>query len=88
MPALPETRAVTTILSPEEGRYIADHIPGSRFVLLDGDDHVPFIDPDQIVDEIEEFVTGVRPEPEHDRLLATVVFTDIVRSTENGGRAG
>lgn len=74
--------------NPDEGRYIADRIPGARFVLLEGEDHVPFIDPDQIVDEIEEFVTGVRPLPEHDRQLATVVFTDIVRSTETAAELG
>lgn len=66
---------------PDEGRYIADRIRGARFVLLDGDDHVPFIDPDQVVDEVEEFVTGMRPLAEVDRLLATVMFTDIVGST-------
>jgi DNA-binding SARP family transcriptional activator/pimeloyl-ACP methyl ester carboxylesterase len=41
----------------EEGRYIAEHIPGARFVELAGDDHVPWVDPDQIVDEVEEFLT-------------------------------
>ena len=49
--------------SRTKGRYIADHIPGARFVLLEGEDHAPFIDPDQIVDDIEEFVTGVVPAP-------------------------
>ena len=66
---------------PDEGRYVADRIPGARFVLLEGDDHVPFIDPDQVVDEVEEFLTGTRPVAEVDRLLATVMFTDIVGST-------
>ena len=65
----------------DEGRYLADRIPGARFVLLDGDDHVPFTDPDQVVDEVEEFLTGTRPVAEVDRLLATVLFTDIVGST-------
>jgi class 3 adenylate cyclase len=74
--------------SPEEGRYIAAHIPGARFVLLEGDDHPPFMNPDQIVDEVEEFVTGVRPAPEIDRMLATVVFTDIVGSTETAAQLG
>jgi pimeloyl-ACP methyl ester carboxylesterase len=72
----------------EEGRYIADHIPGARFVLLEGVDHAPFVDPDQIVDEIEEFLTGVRPAPHIDRVLATVVFTDIVGSTERAAALG
>jgi class 3 adenylate cyclase len=65
----------------EEGRYIASRIPGARFVELQGEDHVPFADPDQIVDEIEEFLTGVRRPPVTDRVLATILFTDIVGST-------
>jgi class 3 adenylate cyclase len=93
---LPTIRTPTLVLHrrgdrdslPEESRYIADRIPSARFVLLEGDDHVPFIDPDQIVDEIEEFVTGVRPAPDVDRVLATVMFTDIVGSTERAARLG
>jgi class 3 adenylate cyclase len=72
----------------EEGRYIADRIPGARFLELPGDDHVPWIDADQVVDEIEEFVTGVRPAPEPDRVLATVLFTDIVGSTAKAAELG
>lgn len=71
-----------------EGRYIADHISDARFVLLEGVDHLPFVDPDQIVDEIEEFLTGIRPAPHVDRILATVVFTDIVGSTERAAALG
>jgi pimeloyl-ACP methyl ester carboxylesterase len=74
--------------SVAEGRYIASRIPGARFVELPGDDHVPWIDADQVVDEIEEFVTGIRPAPEPDRVLATVVFTDIVGSTEQAAALG
>lgn len=58
----------------EEGRYLADHIPGARFVELAGEDHIPWIDADQIVDEVEEFLTGVRRGPEPDRVLATVLL--------------
>jgi class 3 adenylate cyclase len=65
----------------EEGRYIASRVPGARFVELPGEDHVPFADPDQIVDEMEEFLTGVRRPPVTDRVLATILFTDIVGST-------
>jgi class 3 adenylate cyclase len=50
-------------------------------VELPGEDHVPFADPDQIVDEMEEFLTGVRRPPVTDRVLATILFTDIVGST-------
>jgi class 3 adenylate cyclase len=72
----------------EEGRYIADHIPGARFVELAGEDHIPWIDADQIVDEVEEFLTGVRRGPEHDRVLATVLLTDIVGSSERAAELG
>jgi pimeloyl-ACP methyl ester carboxylesterase len=73
---------------PDEGRYIAERIPGARFVELAGDDHVPWIDADQVVDEIQEFLTGVRPVPEPDRVLATVLFADVVRSTERAAELG
>lgn len=69
-------------LNVEEGRYLASRIAGARFVELSGDDHVMSIDPDQIVDEVEEFVTGVRPARASDRVLATLLFTDLVGSTE------
>ena len=72
----------------EEGRYIAEHIPGARFVELEGDDHVVSIRPDEIVDEVQEFLTGVRPAPEPERVLATVLFTDIVGSTERAAELG
>jgi pimeloyl-ACP methyl ester carboxylesterase/class 3 adenylate cyclase len=74
--------------SVEEGRYIAQRIPGSRFVELPGDIHVPFHAPDQIVDEIEEFLTGVRPAPSANRVLATVLFTDLVGSTARAASLG
>jgi pimeloyl-ACP methyl ester carboxylesterase len=73
---------------PEEGRYIASRIPGARFVELAGDDHMPAVRPDEIVDEIEEFLTGARPTASSDRVLATVLFTDLVGSTERAGALG
>jgi class 3 adenylate cyclase/dienelactone hydrolase len=73
---------------PEEGRYIASRIPGARFVELLGDDHMPAVRPDEIVDEIEEFLTGVRPVVSSDRVLATVLFTDLVGSTEKAAGLG
>jgi class 3 adenylate cyclase len=72
----------------EEGRYIAGRISGARFIELDGQDHAPFMDPDQILDEVEEFLTGVRRGPDSDRVLATVLFTDIVGSTERASELG
>jgi class 3 adenylate cyclase len=67
----------------EEGRYIASRIPGARFVEFPGADHSWWTQGREgIVDEIEEVVTGVRPAPQPDRVLATVLFTDIVGSTD------
>jgi pimeloyl-ACP methyl ester carboxylesterase len=66
-----------------ESRYIVDRIPGARLVELQGEDHLPWTDNyEDIVAEIEEFVTGTRTAPEPDRVLATVLFTDIVDSTK------
>ncbi|MGH7406846.1 MAG: adenylate/guanylate cyclase domain-containing protein, partial [Candidatus Methylomirabilales bacterium] len=76
-------------VSIEEGRWLAGRIPGARFVELPGDDHFPWVgDQDAILNEIQEFLTGVRPSPESDRVLATVLFTDIVGSTEWAVRLG
>jgi len=72
-----------------EGRYLAERIPGARFVELPGDDHaIAAGDVDGLADEIEEFLTGTRPVPELDRVLATVLFTDIVGSTERAVELG
>ena len=72
----------------EEGRYIAERIHGARFVELSGEDHVPFVDPDQILDEVEEFLTGVRATVATDRVLATILFTDLVGSTQKARALG
>lgn len=66
----------------EEGRYLAEHISGARFVELSGDDHVPWVDANQILDPIEEFLTGSRPAVRSHRVLGTILFTDIVASTD------
>jgi pimeloyl-ACP methyl ester carboxylesterase len=71
------------------GRYLAEHIPHARFVALPGDDHLYFVgDTDALVDEIEEFLTGARSGAEGDVLTMTVLFTDIVASTEHQARVG
>jgi pimeloyl-ACP methyl ester carboxylesterase len=77
-------------LSVEGGRYLARHIPGAKLVELPGEDHIPFLsDADAIVDEIEEFLTGMRHDhTEAERVLATVLFTDIVGATEKAGALG
>jgi class 3 adenylate cyclase len=71
------------------GRYVAAHIPEAKYVELPGVDHPPFVgDAEAVLQEVEEFLTGVRPAPEPDRVLATVLFTDIVRSTERAAELG
>jgi class 3 adenylate cyclase len=71
------------------GRYVAEQIPDARFIELEGDDHWPWVnDPDEVCDHVEEFLTGHRSVPETDRILATVLFTDIVGSTERATELG
>ena len=66
-------------LKVEEGRFVARQIPGCKYVELGGIDHLPFVgDQNEILDEIEEFLTGVRHAGEHDRVLATVMSIKIV----------
>lgn len=93
---LPAIRVPTLLLHrrgdlvPIEGaRYMAERIPDARLIELEGDDHWPWlIDPDEVCDHVEEFVTGTRREPEKDRVLATVLFTDIVDSTKRAAELG
>jgi class 3 adenylate cyclase len=71
------------------GRYVSEHIPDARFIDLHGDDHWPWVgDPDEVCDHVEEFLTGHRSVPQPDRVLATVMFTDIVGSTERASELG
>ena len=60
------------------GRYMAARIPGARFVELEGDDHIPIVDADQVLDEVEGFLTGTRPAPPSSRVLTTILCTDLV----------
>ncbi len=96
-PILPAIRVPTLILHrtgdkivrTEEARYLSEQIPGAKLVLLDGDDHLPWVgDQDAVLDEIEESLTGVRRGPRLDRVLATVLFTDIVDSTKKAAELG
>jgi class 3 adenylate cyclase len=70
------------------GRYLAEHIDGARYVELDTADHVPWTGSADFAGEIEEFLTGTRHMPPSDRLLATVLFSDIVGSTEQATALG
>jgi class 3 adenylate cyclase len=74
----------------DEGRYLAQHIPGARLVELEGGDHFPGDgDMGAVIDEIERFLASVRgEEAEFDRVLASVMFTDVVGSTEKAAQFG
>ena len=96
-PVLPSIRVPTLVLHAagdqvirvENGRYLAGTIPNAKLVELPGDDHLPYLaDAQAILDEIEEFLTGVRHHVETERVLATVLFTDIVDATEKAGALG
>ncbi|MBV9210654.1 MAG: alpha/beta fold hydrolase, partial [Acidobacteria bacterium] len=89
VPTLVIHRAGDLCLKAEEGRFVAAHIPGSKYVELPGVDHLPFVgDQDAILDEVEEFLTGVRHAPEYDRVLATVLFTQLVDSGAQAAQVG
>lgn len=84
VPTLVIHRAGNRYITPDHGRYLAEQIPGARYVEVAGDDHVPYLgNTAAILDEIEEFLTGVRRGPEPDRVLATLLLVDIVGSTEH-----
>ena len=94
---LPAIRVPTLVLhrdgdqrvDVEAGRFLGQTIPGAKYVELPGADHVPWVgDVDRLVDEIEEFLTGSRSQVEPDRVLATVMFTDIVDSTKKASDLG
>src|SRR6185295_16598805 len=96
-PVLPLIRVPTLVihrtddqcLKVEEGRFVADRIPGAKFVEFPGHDHLPFVgDQDAILDEVEEFLTGVRHTLEPDTVLATVLFTQLVDTKEHAQRLG
>ena len=88
IPTLIVHRTGDRVCHVENARFLARHIEGARYVELPGEDHTIWAGGDEIVDEIQEFLTGVREPAEPDRVLATVLFTDIVGSTERARELG
>ena len=89
VPTLVLHRAGNRYIRVGHGRYLAGRIPGAKYVELPGEDHLIIVgDTEAVLGEIEEFLTGVRPVPESDRVLATVLFTDIVASTTRAAEVG
>jgi class 3 adenylate cyclase/pimeloyl-ACP methyl ester carboxylesterase len=88
-PALILHREASAFISVEHGRYLAEHIAGSRYVELPGADSLYWVgETGPMLDEIEEFVTGMRGGFDTERVLTTIVFTDIVGSTERAATLG
>jgi class 3 adenylate cyclase len=89
VPTLVIHRTEDSLVEVEHSRYMAERIPDAKLVELPGVDHLWwFGDQDAIVDEVQEFLTGARSAPEPDRVLATVMFTDIVGSTKRAADVG
>jgi class 3 adenylate cyclase len=87
-PTLIVHRVDDKVCHVENARWLARSIDGSKYVELPGDTHIPWIDGDDIMEEVREFLTGVREPAEPERVLATVLFTDIVGSTERARELG
>jgi pimeloyl-ACP methyl ester carboxylesterase len=91
VPTLILHRVDDRVCHVENARFLARTIPGARYVELQGGDHVVWLNPDgaeEIAAEVQEFLTGVRESPTPDRILATVLFTDIVGSTAKLAEVG
>ena len=89
VPTLVLHRTGDLVVPVEAGRYLAEHIPNATLVEFEGADHYPFVgDDDPFLDEVEEFLTGSKRPRQPDRVLATVLFTDIVGSTERAVELG
>src|SRR6516225_308728 len=96
-PVLPAISVPTLVLLHKDnlymqalfGRYLAEHIPEAKLVELDGGDHLYWVGkPDVTLNEIERFVTGTQAQPKSERVLATVIFTDIAGSTGRAAELG
>ena len=89
VPSLIMHRTGDRSLRVEGSRYTARQIPGAKYLEYAGDDHLPWVgDVEAVLGDIEEFLTGARHVSEPDRVLATVVFVDIVKSTERAAEIG
>ncbi len=89
VPTLVLHRVGDPVVMVEGSRYMAERIPGARYVELAGDDHTPWLgDADALLDEVEQFLTGARQSRALDRVLASVLFTDIVDSTRRASELG
>lgn len=88
VPTLVVHRVGDRVCHVENARYVAAHVDGARYVELPGDDHAPWVNGDDILAEVREFLTGTREPAEPDRVLATVLFTDIVGGTERAQQLG
>ena len=89
VPTLVLHRADDRVVMAPQGGYLAEEIPAARYVELDGVDHLAWVgDQDSLLDEVEEFLVGSRRAHEPERALATVLFTDIVGSTERAAELG
>ena len=89
VPTLVLHKADDPVIKAGSARYIAEHISGAKYVELPGGDHFAHTeDANAILDEVQKFLTGARHNPEPDRMLATVMFTDIARATERAVEMG
>jgi class 3 adenylate cyclase len=90
VPTLVVQHSDDPIIGPAQGRYIADHIPGAKYVELPGRNRLPFVEPGwrESFQAIAEFLTGHQAEVADDRVLATLLFTDIVDSTRRAAEMG
>ncbi|MGA9815645.1 MAG: adenylate/guanylate cyclase domain-containing protein, partial [Pseudolabrys sp.] len=90
VPTLVIHRTQDPVVNVEGGRLLAKNIPNARLLEVPGIDHLPYLgdDSDQLTDEVAEFLTGVKPTISAERILATVLLTDIVNSTKHAEAMG
>ena len=89
VPTLVLHRRLDRLVNVRHGRWLAEHLPNAKLVELAGGDHLPWGEgAEDVIDEVQEFLTGTRYAPEPDRILATVLFTDIVDSTGTAAELG